>query len=165
MRSSAVLLVLVLGIAGVACRKGGDSERTLLELRPVLASDPPPCAKKAPEKGGLVVAKPGAGTAAECLRLGQPIIDARDVRSATVAETPSGEPALSVVLGAVGSTNLDGYARRNQGKRLAIVTRGRLVSAPVLEFTSFAGRVQVTGLSKTETDDLFRRLQKMIQPA
>jgi preprotein translocase subunit SecD len=68
-----------------------------------------------------------------------------------------------VVLGAVGGTNLDGYAERNQGKRLAIVTRGRLVSAPVLQFTSFAGRVQVTGLSRDDTQDLFERLNKLIK--
>ena len=99
----------------------------------------------------------------ECLELGPPLVDAKDVRSATVAETPSGEPALSVVLGGVGSSNLDGFAQRNQGKRLAIVVEGGLVSAPVLQFTSFAGRIQVTGLSKEKTDDLFRRLNKVIR--
>ena len=41
---------------------------------------------------------------------------------------------------------------------------GKLVSAPVVNFTSFAGRVQVTGLSKEKTDDLFRRLNKLIKP-
>ena len=99
----------------------------------------------------------------ECLQLGPPIVDATDVRSATEAEAPSGEPALSVVLGGVGGANLDGYAQRNQGQRLAIVTRGDLVSAPVLQFTSFAGRIQVTGLSKEKTDDLFQRLNKLIR--
>jgi len=164
MRGSAALLALGLCLTGAACGKGGDSAgRALLELRPVLTSSSPPCARKAPGKGQLVVSKVVGGSVTECLKLGEPIVDARDVRSATVAATPSGEPALSVVLGAVGSGNLDGYAQRNQGKALAIVTGGRLVSAPVLQFTSFAGRVQVTGLSKDETDGLFRRLQKMIQ--
>ena len=65
------------------------------------------------------------------------------------------------MLGGVGSANLDGYAQRNQGKRLAILAQGELVSAPVLQFTSFAGRVQVTGLSKEKTDDLFQRLNKL----
>ena len=76
---------------------------------------------------------------------------------------PTGAPALSVVLGGVGSANLDGYAQRNQGKRLAIVTQGEVVSAPVLQFTSFAGRIQVTGLSKEKTNDLFTRLNKLIR--
>jgi hypothetical protein len=34
----------------------------------------------------------------------------------------------------------------------------------VVQFSSFAGRVQVTGLSKEKTDDLFRRLNKLIKP-
>jgi preprotein translocase subunit SecD len=99
----------------------------------------------------------------ECLDLGAPIVDAKDVRSATVADDPSGAPALSVVLGGVGSANLDGFAQRNQGKRLAIVSQGQVVSAPVVQYTSFAGRIQVTGLSKEKTDDLFKRLNKLIR--
>jgi len=111
-----------------------------------------------------VLPKSADGKVAECLELSKPIIDASDVRSATVGETPAKEPALSIVLGGIGSANLDGYAQRNQGKRLAIVVDGALVTAPVLEFSSFAGRVQVTGLSKEKTDDLFRRLNKVINP-
>ena len=86
------------------------------------------------------------------------------MRSASVGETPSKEPALSVVLGKVGGANLDGFAKANQGKRLAILADGELVSAPTLTLSSFAGRVQVTGLSKEKTDDLFRRLNKFIKP-
>jgi len=163
-RLTAALLALAMAGAGAACKKGGHgAEGALLELRPVLASNPPPCATKAPKQGQLVLPKTTDGNVSECLQLDKPIVDATDVRSATVAQTPSGEPALSVVLGNVGSTNLDGYAQRNQGKRLAIVTRGRLVSAPVLQFTSFDGRVQVTGLSKADTEDLFQRLNKLIK--
>ena len=159
------LLAVALCFTGAACQKHGDqaAARSLLELRPVLASNPPPCPTKAPKKGQLVLPKATGGNVVECLQLGPPIVDATDVRSATVAEAPSGEPALSVVLGGVGGANLDGYAQRNQGHRLAIVTRGALVSAPVLQFTSFAGRIQVTGLSKEKTDDLFQRLNKLIR--
>ena len=163
-RLAAAVLALGLGVTGAACKHGrGSAEKALLELRPVLASNPPPCAAKAPKSGQLVLLKTSEGQPGECLQLDKPLVDATDVRSATVAETPAREPALSVVLGAVGSANLDGYAQRNQGKRLAIVTRGRLVSAPVLQFTSFAGRIQVTGLSKADTDDLFGRLNKLIK--
>jgi len=165
MRRCAALVAVVLCVTGAACGKSGDSaERSLLELRPVLASNPPPCPTKAPKKEQLVLPRTSDGKVAECLELDKPIVDAKDVRSATEAETPAGEPALSVVLGGIGSANLDGYAQRNQGKRLAIVTRGELVSAPALQFTSFAGRIQVTGLSKEKTDDLFRRINKLIQP-
>lgn len=160
-------LVLVLGLsgAGVACDKSDDSaDRSILELRPVLDSKPPPCATKAPKKGELVRPKSTDDKVAECLELGKPIVDGEDVRSATVGETPAKEPALSVVLGRVGSANLDGFAKANQGKRLAILADGTLVSAPVVQFTSFAGRIQVTGLSKEKTDDLFRRLNDIIKP-
>ena len=162
-RSAALLLALGLCITAAACKKSDAAERSLLELRPVLSSKPPPCATKAPKKNELVRPKTSDGKVTECLELGAPIVDAKDVRSATVAETPSGEPALSVVLGGVGSSNLDGFAQRNLGKQLAIVVQGGLVSAPVLQYSSFAGRIQVTGLSKEKTDDLFKRLNKLIQ--
>jgi preprotein translocase subunit SecD len=159
----ALLAALAVSGAAWACGDDGDSkERSLLELRPVLATKPPPCPDK-PKKNELGL-RGADGQVTECLELGQPIIDAEDVRSATVAETPSKEPALSVVLGGVGSANLDGHAKANQGKRLAIVADGTLVNAPVLNFNSFFGRVQVTGLSKEKTDDLFRRLNEVIKP-
>ena len=158
--------LLALALCGApACSKGDDSgDRALLELRPVVATNPPPCPTKAPKNEELVLPLTADGKVAECLQLARPIVDAKDVRSATVAETPAKEPALSVVLGGVGSANLDGFAQRNQGQRLAIVTAGRLVSAPVVRFSSFAGRIQVTGLSKEKTDELFRRLNDMIKP-
>jgi preprotein translocase subunit SecD len=158
-------VLLALGLcAAPACNKDGDTaDRALLELRPVVATNPPPCPTKAPKKDELVLPRAADGKVAECLQLAPPIVDAKDVRSATVAETPAKEPALSVVLGGVGSANLDGFAQRNQGQRLAIVTEGQLVSAPVLQFSSFAGRIQVTGLSKEKTDALFRRLNDLIK--
>jgi preprotein translocase subunit SecD len=160
----AAFLALVLCVPGLACGNDESADRSLLELRPVVAANPPPCPTKAPGKDELVLPMTADGKVAECLELARPIVDAKDVRSAAVAETPSKEPALSVVLGGVGSANLDGFAQRNQGQRLAIVTDGTLVSAPVVRFTSFNGRIQVTGLSKEKTDDLFRRLNKLIKP-
>jgi preprotein translocase subunit SecD len=158
------LLALVLCLTS-GC--GGDDdaeERRLLELRPVLATSPLPCPTGPEEGKGLVLPLEADDKAAECLELGEPIVDGRDVRSATVAKTPGGAPALSVVLGSVGSANLDGFAGRNQGKRLAILAAGEVVSAPEVRFPSFAGRIQVTGLSQEETDDLFRRLNAVIEP-
>jgi preprotein translocase subunit SecD len=159
--TAAVALCLCAG--GAACNKDDDSaDQSLLELRPVVAANPPPCPAKASKKdAALVLPLTADGKVAECLELGRPIVDAKDVRSATVGETPSKEPALSVVLGGIGSANLDGFAQRSQGQRLAIVADGTLVSAPAMRSSSFAGRVQVTGLSKEQTDDLFRRLNKL----
>ncbi len=159
-RSAALLLAFGLCVAGAACKKSDSSEGALLELRPVLSSNPPPCPKA--KKGELVRPKTTDGKT-ECLELGPPVVDAKDVRSATVAQDPSGAPALSVVLGGVGSANLDGFARRNQGKRRANVPQGGVVGAPGLQYTSFAGRIQVSGLSKEKTDDLFNRLKKLTQ--
>jgi len=161
-RVAGVLLTLGLCTAP-ACSKDDSADRALLELRPVVATTPPPCPAKAPKKDQLVLPLTADGKVAECLQLAEPIVDAKDVRSATVAETPAKAPALSVVLGGAGSANLDGFAQRNQGKRLAIVTDGQLVNAPVLQFSSFAGRIQVTGLSKEKTDALFRRLNALIK--
>ena len=159
------VLALVICVAGSACGKGDDSaDRRLLELRPVLSATPPPCPDKAPGKGELVVLPLTSDGKEECLELGSPIINATDVRSASVGNTPAGAPAVAVVLGSVGSANLDGFAQRNQGKRLAILVDGNVVSAPEVRFSSFAGRVQVTGLPQERTDDLFRRLNKLIKP-
>jgi preprotein translocase subunit SecD len=160
-RPAALLLALGVGVIGAGCNDDGD-EGSLLELRPVVSSNAPPCPSKAPRNDELVVPLTADGKT-ECLELGRPIVDAKDVRSATVAETPAKEPALSVVLGGIGSAHLDGFAQRNQGQRLAIMADGKLVNAPVVRFTSFAGRVQVTGLSKEKTEDLFRRLNKLIK--
>ena len=161
------LLALLFCVAGLACGKEGSGDRSLLELRPVLAATAPPCpaVTKAPKKDKVVVlplVSPD-GKVAECLELGRAIVDTDDVRSATVGDTHAGEPALLVVFGAAGSGSLDNYAQHHQGQRLAIVADGNVVNAPVVRFTSFAGRVQVTGLSKEKTADLFRRLNDVIK--
>lgn len=167
-RSLLATAALPLCVAGLACDRGDDSdERSLLELRPVLTATAPPCpAAKVPKKDELVVLPLMSpdGKVAECLELGRTVVDADDVRSASVGNTPAGAPALSVVLGSVGSANLDGFAQRNQGKRLAILADGNVVSAPEVQFSSFAGRIQVTGLPQEKTADLFRRLNKLIKP-
>ena len=160
-RTLAALLTLGLA-AGAAC--GGDddsSDASVLELRPVLETSAAPCDSKDDDAFEL---KKADGSGSECLQLGKPIVDADDVRSATVGETISKEPSIAIVLGSVGGANLDQHAAANQGKRLAIVAGGKLVSAPVLTFSSFAGRIQVTGLSKDETDAFFAKLNDVIKP-
>jgi preprotein translocase subunit SecD len=164
-RLTAALLACAVVAAGAGCSDDDSGDSRLLELRPVVSSSQPPCPSKAPEKEQVVLPLNKDGKIAECLVLGRPIVNAKDARSATVDETPAPakEPVLSVVLGGTGSANLDGFAERNQGQRLAIVVDGTLVNAPVLQYTSFAGRIQVTGLSKEKTDDLFRRLNTLIK--
>jgi hypothetical protein len=85
------VLVLVLCVAGPACGTGDDSgDRRLLELRPVLAATPPPCPDEKPKGDEVVVLPLTADGKVECLELGRAIVDAKDVRSATVAETTDG---------------------------------------------------------------------------
>jgi preprotein translocase subunit SecD len=157
-------LALVLCVAGAACDDGDDSrDRRLLELRPVLATTPPPCPDKAPKKESTILPLTTEGKV-ECLELGGAVVDATDVRSASVGKTPAGASALSVVLGREGGADLDGFAERHLGKRLAILVDGNVVNAPEIRFPSFSGRVQVTGLSPEKTDDLFQRLNKLIKP-
>lgn len=155
-------LFLAVG-AGWACGGQGGGSTTggsLIELRPVLGSDPPPCPKESPRSDETVLPERQEGRVVACLRLAEPIVDASDVRSASLADTSSEEPAVSMVLGRVGSANLDGFARRHQGERLAIVVDEQLVSAPTLRSADFAGRLQVTGLSKEKAKDLFERLNR-----
>jgi len=166
-RLNAVLLAAGLCATGTGCSDNDDdsADRRLLELRPVVSSTEGPCAEAILDRDrndGEVRLPVAADGRDECLHLARAIVDAKDVRSATVGETPSKQPALSVVLGAAGSADLDGFAERNMGKRLAIVADGDVVSAPAVRSTSFAGRIQVTGLSKEKTDELFRRLDKLI---
>ena len=162
-RALTALLVVGLCGAGLGCgKKGGDKDAAMIELRPVLASNPAPCPNKAPKQDEIV--RPlTTDNKTECLELGKPIINAKDVRSATTAQDPSGAPALSLVLGSVGGANLDGFAQRNLGKRLAILADGAVVNAPVVNYTSFAGRIQVSGLPPAKTEDLFRRLDALIK--
>lgn len=163
-RRAALILAGILGLVGASCQDDPDRQpgEGLLELRPVLEESKPPCS--APKPAGRVVVLPERkdGTVSGCLELGEPIVEATDVRSATLADTPAGDAAVSIVLGQTGSANLDGFARRSLGKRLAIVVDGDLVSAPTVNFTSFAGRVQITGLSKEKSADFFERLNTVI---
>ncbi|HVW31888.1 MAG TPA: hypothetical protein VHL53_05055 [Acidimicrobiia bacterium] len=161
-RALTALLIIGLCGTGLACHKGAEKDAAMIELRPVVASNPGPCPKKAPHKDEIV--RPlTTDNKTECLELGKPIVDAKDVRSATTAQDPSGAPALSLVLGSVGGANLDGFAGRNLGKRLAILADGAVVNAPTVNYSSFAGRIQVSGLSGDKTADLFRRLNEMIK--
>lgn len=156
------MLLLVLA---VAC--GGDDDggtAGLLQLRPVLDSTSPPCEEGSAEGGELVAAEQKDGEVVACLRLAEPIVDATDVRSATLDEGPAGRPAVNAVLGRTGSADLDRFAERSQGKRLAIVVNGELVNAPTIQFPSFAGRIQVAGLPEAQTTDLFEQLQELTRP-
>ena len=152
-RLAALALAAALGVLG-ACGDGDDAGSAEgvepFALRPVLAESRPPCAK------GLFPERKDGETVG-CLELGPAIVDTGDVRSAALGRTPGG-PSVSVVLGQVGSANLDDFAGRSMGKRLAILVDGRVVRAPAIQTASFIGRVEVVGLSEEEAEKLLKDL-------
>ncbi len=149
---------------------GGDSAdparpSAVFALRPVIDESPPPCPKDAPGQDVEVTAEKRDGKVGACLTLGPAIVDASDVRSASLGDLDSGGKAVSIVLGRIGGINLDAFAARIQGKRLAIMVNGKLVKAPVVQSPTFAGRIEVVGLPDDEATALFEDLRKRQNPA
>lgn len=146
-------------LAGCGGDGGGDAgkEHRLLELRPVLDTVATPCRAKEEKDGVIVLPETKDGKTVDCLRLGPAVVDDSDVRSAGVGQTPGGA-AVSIVLGRTGATNLDNFAARNLGKRLAIVVRGEILRAPVINSPSFVGRLELVGLDQEEAASLARGL-------
>jgi preprotein translocase subunit SecD len=154
-----VSLAFLLGLTG-ACGGKDDvkptaNRATVFALRPVLATPDPPCPVRS-AAGDPVYPDVKAG----CFALGDPIVDERDVRTASYAYDLSDGPTVSLVLGATGSANLDDYAAGHLGQRLAIVVNDRVASAPVIQSPSFLGRIQVNKLPKEEAEQLFKRFRK-----
>ena len=158
-------LAFALSFALAACRGQGDGGKTsasdppVFALRPVLATSPPPCPAGTTDEPVLPLMRDGQ--TAECLRVGPPIVDERDVRTASYSfNLDQGQPEVGIVLGSTGAANLDDFAAGHIGQRLAVVAKGKLATAPVIRSSSFVGRIVVTGLSKAEAEDLFKRLKQ-----
>jgi len=64
---------------------------------------------------------------------------------------------------AIETRDLDTLAGTVADPLILIMADGQLVNAPEVRYSSFAGRIQITGLSKEKTDDLFRRLDALIK--
>lgn len=166
--------VLAAGCGGDGGSGGGETTGKaahIFALRPVIGESPPPCPEEAEAADGDgggpidVVPETGPEGARACLTLGRPLVDASDVRSASVGDLPSGGKAVSIVLGRVGAANLDQFAARSPGKRLAILVKDRLVKAPVVQNRSFAGRIEVVGLSDADATALFEDLRRGQNPS
>jgi preprotein translocase subunit SecD len=154
-------LALAVSLVLTACsgdKKASDSSR-LLSLHPVLDTSAPPCPAGSNTEPVLPLVKDGK--AVECLRLGPPIVDDRDVRSASYSyNLDQAQPEVGIVLGSTGAANLDDFAAGHMGQRLAVVYKEKLATAPVIRTSSFVGRIVVTGLSKPEAEELFKRLKQ-----
>lgn len=153
----AVLLVAACGGGG-----GGDTAEddpaALFALRPVVDESKPPC-EEVPDDDVEILAEESEGGTVSCLAVAPAIVDASDVRTASLSVLASGRRSVSVVLGRRGSVNLDQHAARRLGERLAIVVHGRLVKAPTITLPTFAGRVEVVGLPDAEAEEFFRELE------
>jgi len=156
-------VALAVSVVLTACssdKKASDSGR-FLSLRPVLDTSAPPCPAGSSGNAEPVLPLVKDGKAAECLRLGSPVVDDRDVRTASYSyNLDQAQPEVGIVLGSTGAANLDDFAAGHMGQRLAVVYKGKLATAPVIRTSSFVGRIVVTGLSKAEAEDLFNRLKQ-----
>jgi hypothetical protein len=127
----------------------------LLTIHPVLQEAPPPCGALTAGTDEVVVADPSDGAPSSCLRLGPAAIDATAIENAEIVATGSADRFdVAVQLDADGSRVLDELAQERLGERLALLVRGRLVSAPTIQATEFAGAVGVSNLTRDEAVDL-----------
>jgi preprotein translocase subunit SecD len=102
---------------------------------------------------------------ASCLSVGPAIVDAADVRSASLGDLEGGGKSVSIVLGRNGATNLDAFAARSMGKRIAIVVDEKLVRAPTVQSARFYGRIEVVGLPDGQATALFEDLRRRQNPS
>ena len=164
-------LVVVIALLGVgACGGDGDSAppdspAALFALRPVIEESAPPCPKDVPDEGVDVVAERKDGKVSACLSLGPAIVDAADVRTASLGDLEGGGKAVGIALGRTGAANLDGFAARSLGRRLAIMVKAKLVKAPAIQSPTFGGRIEVVGLPDAEATALFEDLRKRQNPS
>jgi preprotein translocase subunit SecD len=166
MNRPAVLVALALLLSG-ACDGDGEGDEkagpgeaaAVFALRPVIDESAPPCPKEAAEKDVDVVAERRDGKVSACLSLGPAIVDASDVRTASLGDLEGGGKSVGIALGRTGAANLDAFAARSQGKRLAIMVKGELVRAPAVRSPTFAGRIEIPGLPDDEATALFEELR------
>lgn len=117
----------------------------------------PPC-KAEDVAATLVLPAPPEGPT-ECLALGPARVNAEDVQSAQLEPgADEGELVVALTLTPKGGAELDRMAARSLGERMALVVHGRLVGAPTVQSPDFGGRVDLTGLTRTEAIELVREL-------
>lgn len=84
-----------------------------------------------------------------CLVLGPPEIDARALRTVVVQEGASETNLdIAVRLNAQGTERFTNLAGRSLGRRLAIVSEGRLLAAPIVESVSTEGRFIISDIPR-----------------
>lgn len=164
MRHHWPLAVVLVATSAIGCGRGeGRADGTVVNdhagaftVHEVLSVTVPPC--KADVAASLVLPAPPERPT-ECLALGPARVNAEDVQSAQLEPgADEGQLVVALTLTPKGRAELDRMAARNFGERMALVVRGRLVGAPTVHTPEFGGRVDVTGLTRTEAIELVRKL-------
>jgi hypothetical protein len=167
------MLIAVVALAGAgACGNDADdvaTDRTevstavvdvevdaeLLTIHPVLGELPPPCADATVEPGQLVVGDTDVEPPTSCLVLGPAAIDATAIAEAELVATEAPDRfGVAVSFDATGTQQMNELAQEQWGERIAMLFRGRFVSAPTIEQPSFAGDVLVADLTEAEAVEL-----------
>lgn len=164
-RRGFALLVLVFGLLLACCGDGEQGivkasklEPELLTIHPVLSETAPPCSSPTPS-GNVVVLKVEKGKPHRCLALGASELTARDLRKVVLQEAFSGsEVEVALELNEPGTERFSSLAAKYVGQRLAILTKGTLLSAPVVQSPDMEGRIIISGISRDVAVDLVQQL-------
>jgi hypothetical protein len=141
--------------ATTSSTEGAAVDPGLLTIHPVVREAAPPCESVTAGEGEMVIADPSDDAPMSCLVIGPAAIDATAIEEAEIVATGSADRFdVAVQLDADGSRALDELAQAHLGERLALLVRGRLVSAPTIQATEFAGAVGVSDLTRDEAVDL-----------
>lgn len=97
---------------------------------------------------------------AETLSLEENIlINGNDLENVDVSSDSFGRPAVEIQLTAEGSKKFAGVTSKNTGRRLAIVVKGSVLSAPVIREKISGGKLLIAGsFSAQEAEDIMRSI-------
>lgn len=88
------------------------------------------------------------------------LLTEKDVAEAKVTQTDKGVPEISVTFTKEGGKKMARLTEANQGKRLAIVVDGKVISAPVIR-SKVADRAVITGnFTKAEAEKIAKEINQ-----
>jgi len=151
----AVVLVVLLVAAGLVTWRllapGGGTTSAPLRILPVTGAKPGACPPGGP------------GTAAvdgkTCYRLAAPGMTVRKLESAEVTSGQSGDWTIQIRFDDADARRFAVLTGTYRGRRLALVSAGRVISAPTVQESITAGAVQITGnFTRDEAEKIAARL-------
>jgi preprotein translocase subunit SecD len=130
---------------------GGAKPASPLEIRPVTSTKPGACPSGGPGVNGADVGGP------TCFQLGTGMTVAKVAEAR--AESGTGGWLVDISLNTQDATRFTALTRKYQNHRLALVTGGKVVSAPTVREPIAGGRVQIAGnLTGDEAKKIARSL-------